>query len=69
MKVFDTMKKLYSFLFILTLIKKVYTFQKFMSVLITFAAINTEEMLKMDFTSKYSLEVMAVGTRTKTPIQ
>ena len=45
------MKKLYSFL-ILAPIKKVYAFQKFMSVLITFVAMNYEEMLKKDFASK-----------------
>ena len=37
-------KKLYSLLLILTLIKKVNAFHKFMSVLITFVAINYEEM-------------------------
>ena len=53
----DMMKKLYSLLLILALINKVHAFQKFMSVLITFAAINYEEMLKKDFALKYFLEV------------
>ena len=57
MAVSDMTKKLYSLLLILTLIKKVYAFQKFMSLLITIAAINYEEMLKKDFASKYFLEV------------
>ena len=43
------MKKLYFLLLILAPIKKVHAFQKFMSVLITFVAINCEEMLKKDF--------------------
>ena len=54
------MKKLYSLLLILTPIKKVHAFQKFMLVLITFVAINYEEMLKKDFASKYFLEVNVV---------
>ena len=35
-----------------------------MSVLITFVAINNEEMLKKDFASKYFLEVNVVVIRT-----
>ena len=58
------MKKLYSLLLILTPIKKVHAFQKFMSVLITFVAINYEEMLKKDFASKYFLEINIVVIRT-----
>ena len=61
------MKKLYSLLLILTPIKKVHAFQKFMSVLITFVAINYEEMLKKDFASKYFLEVIVVVIRTNPP--
>ena len=61
------MKKLYSLLLILTPIKKVHAFQKFMSVLITFVATNYEEMLKKDFASKYFLEVNLVVIRTKPP--
>ena len=61
------MKKLYSLLLILTPIKKVHAFQKFMSVLITFVAINYEEMLKKDFASKYFLEVNVVVIRTNPP--
>ena len=61
------MKKLYSLLLILTPFKKVHAFQKFMSVLITFVAINYEEMLKKDFTSKYFLEVNVVVIRTNPP--
>ena len=38
-----------------------------MSVLITFVAINYEEMLKKDFTSKYFLEVNVVVIRTNPP--
>ena len=57
------MKKLYSLLLILTPFKKVHAFQKFMSVLITFVAINYEEMLKKDFASKYFLEVNVVVIR------
>ena len=63
----DMMKKLYSLLLILTTIKKVNVFQKFMSVSITFVAVNHEEMLKKDFASKYLLEVKAVAIRTKLP--
>ena len=51
------MKKLYSLLLILTPIKKVHAFQKFMSVLITFIAINYEEMLKKGFAWKCFIEV------------
>ena len=57
MAISDMMKKLYSLLVILLLIKNGHAFQKFMSVLIKFIAINYEEMLKKDFTSKYFLEV------------
>ena len=57
MAISDIMKKLYSLLLILSLIKNVHAFQKFMSVLIKFIAINYEEMLEKDFTSKYFLEV------------
>ena len=38
-----------------------------MSVLITFVAINYEEMRKKDFTSKYFLEVNVVVIRTNLP--
>ena len=61
------MKKLYSLLLVLTPIKKVHAFQKFMSVLITFVAINYEEMLKKDFASKYLLEVNVVVIRPNPP--
>ena len=61
------MKKLYSLLLILTPIKKVHVFQKFMSVLITSVAINYEEILKKDFASKYFLEVNVVVIRTNPP--
>ena len=54
------MKKLYSLLLILTPIKKVHAFQKFMSVPITFVAVNHEEILKKDFALKYFLEVNVV---------
>ena len=60
-------RKLYSLLLILTLIKKVHAFQKFMSVLITFVAINYEEMMKKDFASKYFLEVNVVVISTNPP--
>ena len=40
------MKKLHPLLLILTPIKKVHFVQKFMSVLITFVAINNEESLR-----------------------
>ena len=63
------MKKMYSLLLILTPIKKVYAFQKFMSMSITFVAINHEEMLKKDFVSKCFLEVKAMAERTKPPLQ
>ena len=62
------MKNLYSLLLILTPIKKVHAFQKFMSVLITFVAINYEEIVKKDLTSKYFLEVNVVVIRTN-PLQ
>ena len=58
------MKKSYFLLLILTPIKKVHTFQKFVLVLIAFIAINNEEMLKKDFASKYFLEVNVVVIRT-----
>ena len=64
----DMMKKLYSLFLILTPIEKVHAFQKFMSVLITFVAINYEEKLKKDFVSKYFLEVNVVVIRTN-PLQ
>ena len=38
-----------------------------MSVMITLVAINYEEMLKKDFTSKYFLEVNVVVIRTNPP--
>ena len=53
MTVSDMMKKLYSLLLILTPIKKVHAFQKFMSVLTTFVEENYEEMLKKDFAWKW----------------
>ena len=40
-----------------------------MSVLITFVAINNEEMLKEDFASKYFLEFKTVAKRTNPPFQ
>ena len=61
------MKKLYSLLLVLTPIKKVHAFQKFMSVLTTFVAINYEEMLKKDFASKYLYEVNVVVIRPNPP--
>ena len=67
MAVCDMMKKLYSLLLILTPIKKVHAFQKFMSVLITFVAINYEEILKKDFALKYFLEASVVVIRTNPP--
>ena len=57
----DIMKKLYYLLLILPF----HAFQKFISVSITFVAINHEEMLKKDFASKYFLEVNAGVIRTK----
>ena len=62
------MKNSYFLLLILTPIKKVHAFQKFVSVLITFAAINYEEMPKKDFALKYFLEINVVVIRT-TPLQ
>ena len=59
------MKKLYHLLLTLPPIKTVHAFQKFISVSITFVAINHEEMLKKDFASKYFLEVNAGVIRTK----
>ena len=61
------MKKLYFLLLILTTIKKVDAFQKFVSLLITFVEINYKEMLKKDLASKYFLEVSAVVIRTNPP--
>ena len=61
-------KKLYFLLLILTPIKNFHTFQKFVSVLITFVAINYEEMLKKDFALKYFLEVNVLVIRTN-PLQ
>ena len=61
------MKKLYFLLLILTPIKKVHAFEKFVSVMITFVAINYAEMLKKDFASKYFLEVNVVVIRTNPP--
>ena len=58
------MKKLSSLLLLLTLIEKVHAFQKFMTVLITFVAINYEEMVTKDFASKYFLKVNVVVIRT-----
>ena len=55
------MKKLYLLLLILTPIKKVHAFHKFVLVLVAFVAINYEEMLKNDFASKYILEVKVVA--------
>ena len=60
MAVSDMMKKLYSVLLILISVKKVNPFWKFMPVLITFEAINNEEMLLRDFVSKYFLDVKSV---------
>ena len=60
-------KKLYSLLLILTPIKKINAFQKFMSVLMIIVAINYEEMLKKEFTLKYFLEVSVVIIRTNPP--
>ena len=67
MAVCDMMKKLYCLLLILTPIKNVHAFQKFMSVSITFVAINYEEMLKKDFASKYFLEFNVVVIRANPP--
>ena len=61
------MKKLYFLLLILTPSKKVHAFQKFVSVLISFVAINYEEIVKKDFSSKYFLEVNLVVIRTNPP--
>ena len=55
------MKKSYFLLLILTPIKKVHAFQKFVSVVIAFVAVNYEEMLKKYFVSKYFLEVNVVA--------
>ena len=51
------MKKSCFLLLILTPIKKVHAFQKFVSVVIALVAVNYEEMLKKDFASKYFFEV------------
>ena len=67
MAVSDMMKKLYSLLLILTPIKKVHAFQKFMPFLIIFVAVNYEEMLKEDFASKYFPEVNLVVIRKNLP--
>ena len=61
------MEKLYSLLLIVTPIKKVHAFQKFMSLLMVIVAINYEEMLKKDFASKYFLDVSVVVIRTNPP--
>ena len=61
------MKKLSSLLLILTPIKKVHAFQKFISALITFVAVNYEEMLEKDFASKYFLKVNVMVIRTNPP--
>ena len=55
------MNNLYFLLLILTPIKKVHAFHKFVSVLIAFVAINYEEMPQKDFASKYILEVNVVA--------
>ena len=68
MAVSDMMKKLYSLLLILTPIKKVHAFQKFMPLLIIFVAVNYEEMLKKDFASKYFPEVNLVVIRKNLPL-
>ena len=61
------MKKLYFLLLILTPTKKVHAFQKFISALITFVAVNYEEMLEKDFASKYFLKVNVMVIRTNPP--
>ena len=48
MVVSDMMKNLYTLLLMLTPIKEVHAFQKFVSVSITFVAINNEKILKKD---------------------
>ena len=53
----DMMKKLFSLLFIFPLVKKIHIFLKFMSVLITFVAINSEEILMNDFVKVYAFNV------------
>ena len=60
------MKKLFLIAYIDAL-QKSSCLSEIMSVLITFVAINYEEMLKKDFTSKYFLEVNVVVIRTKPP--
>ena len=55
------MKKLFSLLFIFTLVKKIHIFLKFMSVLITFVAINSEEILMNDFVKVYTFNVNTWG--------
>ena len=61
------MKKLYSLSVILTPIKRVHAFQNFMSLLITFVAINYEEILKKDFSWKYFFEVNVMVIRINAP--
>ena len=51
----------------MTPIKKVHALFNFMSVLITFVAVNYEKMLMKDFASKYFLEVNVVVKRTNLP--
>ena len=65
MVVSDLMKKLHSSLLILTPIKKGHGFKKFMSVSITSAAMNNEEMVMKDLVSKYFLEVKLVAIAKK----
>ena len=62
------MKKLFLIAYIDTL-QKSSCLSEIVSVLITFVAINYEEMLKKDFASKYFLEVNVVIIRTKRPLQ
>ena len=62
-------KRLDSLLLRVAPIIKVHVFWKFMSLLITFVAINNEETLKKDFASKYFFEVKTVAIRTKTPLK
>ena len=62
------MEKLYPLFLILSPIIKVLAFQIFISVSITFVAINHEEMLKKDLASNRTFfEVNAVAMRTKSP--
>ena len=55
------MNKLYFLLLILTPIKKVHAFHKYVSVLIAFVAISYHKMPQKDFASKYMLEVNVVA--------